>query len=132
MAQAIIATTTFRHFLSIEMVFLCTLISVLVMLPILLFLLSLKVFPGDLLPSTYPDPAIENEVKNRTELERRNSYMSTLESKLGEGHGVVSLIKECLADDPERRPTAHQAMDRLSDMVGDLRPPFFHMNRYRV
>ena len=69
------------------MVFLCTLISVLVMLPILLFLLSLKVFPGDLLPS---DPAIENEAKNRTELERRNSYMSTLESKLGEGHGPSS------------------------------------------
>ena len=108
------------------MVFLCTLIS---MLPVLLFLFSLKVFPGDLLPSTYSDPAIENKAKTRTELERRNTYMSTLESKLGEGHGLVSLIKECLADDPERQPTAHQAMDRLSDMVGDLRQPFLHMNR---
>ncbi|CAI7994670.1 hypothetical protein GBAR_LOCUS1527, partial [Geodia barretti] len=58
--------------------------------------------------------------------------MSTLESKLGEGHGLVSLIKECLADDPERRPTAHQAMDRLSDMVGDLRQPFLHMNRFQL
>ncbi|CAI8033262.1 Serine/threonine-protein kinase CTR1 [Geodia barretti] len=90
-----------------------------------------QVFPGDLLPSTYTDPR-KNKVKARTELERRESYMSPLEATLGKTHGLVSLVKGCLENDPRRRPTASQALDRMRDMMAGLRPPFLHMNRFQL
>ena len=87
-------------------------------------------FPGDLLPHTYPDPASINVVKGRTELERRQQYISTLEGKLGRENGLVILIKECLVNDPGRRPTASGSLDRMREMVTAQRPPFLHLNRY--
>ncbi|CAI8033275.1 hypothetical protein GBAR_LOCUS18765, partial [Geodia barretti] len=90
-----------------------------------------QVFPGDLLPSTYTDPR-KNKVKARTELERRESYMSPLEATLGKTHGLVSLVKRCLENDPRRRPTTSQALDRMRDMMARLRPPFLHMNRFQL
>ena len=94
-----------------------------------MFISIMKVFPKDLLPSTYPDPASINVVKGRTELERREQYISTLEGKLGRENGLVTLIKECLVNDPGRRPTASQLLDRMRDMVTAQRPPFLHLNR---
>ena len=87
-------------------------------------------FPGDLLPHTYPDPTSINVVKGRTELERRQQYISTLEGKLGKENGLVILIKECLVNDPGRRPTASGSLDRMREMVTAQRPPFLHLNRY--
>ena len=89
--------------------------------------LIVKVFPGDLLPATYLS---SNTVKGRTELERRGRYMATLEGALGREHGLVVLIKECLANDPGRRPTASQALERVRDMVAGHRLPYSHMNRF--
>ena len=86
-------------------------------------------FPGDLLPSTYTDPR-KNKVKARTELERRQQYISTLEGKLGRENGLVILIKECLVNDPGRRPTASGSLDGMREMVTAQRPPFLHLNRY--
>ena len=87
-------------------------------------------FPGDLLPPTYPDPTCISVVKGRTELERRRSYISTLEEKLGRENGLVTVIKECLVNDPGRRPTASQLLDRMREMVTAQRPPYLHLNRY--
>ena len=95
------------------------------------FLLFLKVFPGDLLPSTYTDPR-KKKVKARTELERRERYMSPLEATMGKTHGLVSLVKGCLENDPRRRPTASQALDMMRNMMARLRPPFLHVNRWGV
>ena len=87
-------------------------------------------FPRDLLPHTYPDPASINVVKGRTELERRERYISTLEEKLGRENGLVTLIKECLVNDPRRKPTASGSLDRMREMVKAQRPPYSHLKRY--
>ena len=87
-----------------------------------------QVFPGDLKPPTYFDPTTR-KVTARTELERREAYISTLEGKLGEGHAMVIFIKECLAYEPEKRPTAKQALERLAEMKTSQTDPYQHMNR---
>ena len=102
-------------------------IIILGVLLLLLLCAVAKVFPGDLLPATYLS---NNTVKARTELERRGSYMATLEGALGREHGLVVLIKECLGNDPGRRPTASQALGRVRDMVAGHRLPYSHMNRF--
>ena len=103
-------------------------IRILGCLATLLLCVVAKVFPGDLLPATYLS---NNTVKARTELERRGSYMAILEGALGREHGLVVLIKECLGNDPGRRPTASQALERVRDMVAaGHRLPYSHMNRF--
>ena len=59
-------------------------------------------YPGDLLPATYADPSTE-EVKGRSEVERREKYIRMLYSKLTEGHVLTKMILQCLHNMPERR-----------------------------
>ena len=59
-------------------------------------------YPGDLLPATYTDPSTE-EVKGRSEVERREKYIRMLYSKLTEGHVLTKMILQCLHNIPERR-----------------------------
>ena len=61
-----------------------------------------QVYPGDLLPSTYTDPLTE-EVKGRSEVERRDKYIRMLYSKLTEDHVLTKMILQCLHNIPERR-----------------------------
>ena len=55
--------------------------------------------------------------------------MATLEEALEKESGLVSLVKECMANEPGKRPTASGALERIGDMVAPLRPPFVHSNR---
>ena len=75
-----------------------------------------QTFPGDLLPSTYTDTR-KKKVKARTELERRESYITTLEGKYGKKDALVVLIKKCLAYEPENRPTATKALEKFESMT---------------
>lgn len=90
---------------------------------------AIQVFPGDLLPHNYTDPRKKKKVQARTELERRGTYIGTLDSKMGKKHDLVILLKECLAFQPEMRPTARQVLDRLGDMRSTHTDPYQHMNR---
>ena len=91
---------------------------------------AIQVFPGDLLPATYTDPHKEGEgVRPCTELERRECYTAILDKKLGDTHAMVTFIKECLAFEPEKRPTAREALERLGAMRGEEQDPYEHKNR---
>jgi len=77
--------------------------------------LYLQKFPGDLLPSTYPNPDNLSEVKGRTEVERRGEYIELLESKLIPT-GLVELVKLCLHNVPSERPNTEDLLTRLQAM----------------
>lgn len=64
---------------------------------------------GDLLSSTFYDPGNPDEIKARTELERRDEYITLLETleKTGLVHpALVHLTKQCLHNLALRRPSA--------------------------
>ena len=63
-----------------------------------------QVFPCDLLPSTFCDD--NGELRARTEVERRQQYVHLLKQQLCEDHSLTTLIKDCLHNIPNMRPTA--------------------------
>ena len=77
----------------------------------------LQKFPGDLLPCTYTTPENPNEVRGRSELECRGRYIDLLEAQISSNHpDLVELVKECLHNAPERRPTTDNLLARLQRM----------------
>ena len=83
--------------------------------------LSLKVFPGDLLESTYPDPNNPDQVLGHSEVERRREYIDLLEKELRDGgrHPLTQLVKQCLRNDPSRRPVTEQLVTELQGVRAD-------------
>ena len=74
-------------------------------------------FPGDLLPSTYVNPDNRVEIRGRSELERRGRHIGLLEAMVISHHpALVELVKECLNNDPDRRPTTDDLLARLQKM----------------
>lgn len=59
-------------------------------------------FPGDLLSSTYSDPLTE-ELRARSEVERREKYIKLLLAKLTKDHVVTKMILRCLDNMPMKR-----------------------------
>jgi serine/threonine protein kinase len=59
-------------------------------------------YPGNLLPPTYTDPSTE-KLQARSEVERREEYISILVDKLSEDHAVTKVIFQCLHNSPEKR-----------------------------
>ena len=86
-----------------------------------------QVFPDDLLPHTYPDPQNPSRLLGRSELERRGDYMTILHHQLGESHPLVELVKQCLHNDPEFRPTAETVLHQLDGVVID--DPYQHLTK---
>ena len=72
-------------------------------------------FPLSLLPSTYINPGNPSVIP-RTEIERRQVYIEMLYHQLGEKSPVVVLIKQCLENDPSRRPCAEEILHELEGM----------------
>ena len=80
-------------------------------------LLLLQKFPGDLLPCTYTNPDNPNEVRGRSELECRGKYIDMLEGEINLKHpALVELVKECLHNAPDLRPTTDDLLARLQRM----------------
>ena len=79
-----------------------------------------QVFPGDLLSPTYPDPNNPDRLLGRSEFERRSVYTSHLKKKLdlmgGREHRLVGVVRECLANNPERRPTTSDLLSSLEEV----------------
>ena len=77
----------------------------------------LQVFPGDLLSHTYPDPNNPDRLLGRSEFERRSEYISRLKMKLGgQEHRLFGVVRECLANNPERRPTTSDLLSSLEEV----------------
>lgn len=71
-------------------------------------------FPGNLLAYTYHDSSNPDRVQGRTEIERRTTYIQTLEaSSYLHGHTLVDLVKQCLDDAPQRRPASEDLLERI-------------------
>ena len=93
---------------------------------------SLQVFPQNLLKANYLDPHT-NELKGRSEIERRGKYIDMLHGKLADPkHAMVVLIKGCLEYEPVKRPTARQALERLGEMRAAVRDPYTDLNRLQL
>ena len=80
----------------------------------------LQVFPKDLLPAKYPGRWWG--YYTRTELERRAKYIMKLEEKFEGNHAMVNLIRGCLSNEPDKRPTANKLLISLAVMEAGYRP----------
>ena len=80
----------------------------------------MQVFPGDLFEPTYADPNNPEHLIARSEIERRERF---LEQPEREQHCCTQLIKDCLHNNPSRRPTAEQLVATLEEMRGDIEGP---------
>ena len=84
------------------------------------FLLTFQTFPGDLLPSTYPNPNNSSEVRGRTELERREKYVEVLDGVGQQFPVLVELIKQSLHNVPDKRPSTDELLTRLQRMRSEM------------
>ena len=82
-------------------------------------------FPGDLLEPNYPDPNNPRQLLARSEVDRRGNYFERLERKLQEsaGYPLVGVVKQCLENVAEERPTAEQLVTALEGLKGDIEGP---------
>ena len=67
-------------------------------------------FPGDLLEPTYTEPENRGRLLGRSEVKRRQQYIEQLEDSFLRGgrHPFVLLVKRCLQNEPQERPTAEE------------------------
>ena len=77
-----------------------------------------QVFPQELLPPNVCNPH-NDTLEPRTEVERRGVYMDILYEALNEEHPLVKLIRQCLSNAPQKRPTAMEALHWLQDLDPD-------------
>ena len=77
-----------------------------------------QVFPQELLPPNTCNPH-NDKLEPCTEVERRGVYMGILYEALSEEHPLVKLIKQCLSNAPQKRPTAMEALHWLQDLDPD-------------
>lgn len=64
--------------------------------------------------STYPDPGNRERTIARSEVERRQPYMAKLEAQIAQSHPILlELIKQCLHNAPERRPSSEDILSIL-------------------
>ena len=83
-------------------------------------------FPGDLLEHNYPDPNNPRQLLARSEVDRRGTYFERLERVLhreSAGYPLVGVVKQCLENIPEERPTAEQLVRVLEGLKGDIEGP---------
>ena len=83
--------------------------------------------------ATYPDPQAprslfrQRRLLARSEVERRGHYITQLHQQLGEGHPLVQLVEECLANEAEERPSAEEVLQRLEQM--DIDDPYQNLTK---
>jgi len=82
------------------------------------------VFPGDLLPSTYPHADNPERIIGRSEVERRSNYIQLLHGQLGEQHPLVQLVHQCLQNAPARRPSAEELLRQLEAVRAQTEGPY--------
>ena len=84
-------------------------------------------FPGDLLEHTFPDPNNPRQLMGRSEVDRRGTYLECLERVLlreSAGYPLVGVVKQCLENIPEERPTAEQLVTALEGTKGAIEGGF--------
>ena len=77
-----------------------------------------QVYPEHLLAPNIPSSKTE-KLTSRSEVERRAPYIEILDETLGGESLLVKLVKQCLSNIPQKRPTAMQVVEHLEDMDPD-------------
>ena len=74
----------------------------------------MQVFPDNLLLHVHSVKG-DSSLAGRSEVERRREYINIMIGGLNgdENHPLVVLVKECLTNGPEERPTAEEIVRRL-------------------
>ncbi|XP_064389621.1 traf2 and NCK-interacting protein kinase-like isoform X5 [Halichondria panicea] len=93
-----------------------------------------QVFPGDLLAPTYSDPNNPDHLLARSEFERRGPYTALLKRSLAGGrkHPLFGLVRECLANTPERRPTTAELLSSLEEVGREMDGELLQLDIARV
>ena len=73
----------------------------------------------------YPDPNNPRQLLARSEVDRRRNYFERLERKLQEsaGYPLVGVVRQCLENIAEERPTAEQLVRVLEGLKEDIEGP---------
>ena len=89
------------------------------------YIIIIQEFPGDLLEPNYPDPDNTRQLLARSEVDRRGTYFEHLERKLqnSAGYLLVGLVKQCLENIPDERPTAEFLVTVLEGIRADIEGP---------
>ena len=77
-----------------------------------------QTFPCNLLHPTYRDD--RRRLVARTELERRETYMRKVYSRLPENHPLIEMIEQCLENSPEDRPSIQQVVQLLEQARAEI------------
>ena len=87
---------------------------------------SMGVLAIFILSQTFPKPLsaaymdTQRRMVGRTELERRGNYMQLIQSQFREGHPLIQMIKCCLKNLPEDRPTIHEVVQFLEQARAEI------------
>ena len=80
---------------------------------------AIQKFPLELETPTYLDH--QRGLRARTEIQRRGKYVDVMHSSIGQDHhGLVTLIKRCLDNEPNERPSASRLVSELEQMLGEM------------
>ena len=91
-----------------------------------------QVFPGALLPHTYPDPDNPGRLCGRSEVERRTDYIQPLQEQLGEQHPLLQLVCQCLHNTPAERPSAEELLQQLEAVRPQIRGTYGSSQQVKV
>ena len=72
-----------------------------------------QTYPQNLKPATY---SITHRILARSEIERREDYIQSMQAYLGETHSLVRLTLNCLKYHPEERPSANELLRQLEEV----------------
>lgn len=84
----------------------------------------LQIFPDMLLEPTYFDPENHEILVARSEVERRQHYIAQLGIIFPIGEQLVQLIRRCLHNDNNLRPTSQELLTSLEALRPDLEGPY--------
>ena len=77
-----------------------------------------------ILPPTYADA--KNKIHGRSETERRGKSIKLAEHRLSEHPSLLTMIKQCLHNNPEERPHTGGLVTKLSEMTSGMWTPALH------
>ena len=73
-------------------------------------------FPRDLLPATYMEES-KRQLCARSEIERREKYITALHQKMGKRHLLTNIVERCLDNLSDERPSALQVLENLEELT---------------
>ena len=85
-------------------------------------------FPRDLLPATYMEES-KRQLCARSEIQRREKYISILHQKMGKRHLLTHIIERCLDNLSDERPSALQVLEVLEEVsktIKSSQDDFYH------